>query len=59
MLDHESKDGPTPAGGVRSEIYYFDADDNCVDKSKAVKAIIRELDDKGNLIQETRANIGN
>ncbi|WP_371366283.1 hypothetical protein SRRS_07110 [Sporomusa rhizae] len=49
--------GPTPSGGVSSEIYYFDSDMNPVDKKLASFAVIRELDKDGNLIQETRANL--
>lgn len=57
MIDFESKTGPTPYGGVKSEIYYLDNQGNPIDKSKATTAIIRELDSKGNLIQETRAKM--
>lgn len=38
----------------RSEIYWFDADGNIVeDSEKAVRGVIRELDEDGNLIRET------
>lgn len=37
-----------------TEIYWFDKDGNIVeDAEKAVRGVIRELDEKGNLIQET------
>lgn len=36
----------------KSEIYYFDDNDKMVDKEKATKAIIRELDENGNLVRE-------
>lgn len=35
-----------------AEIYYFDDDGNAVDKEKATRAIIRELDENGELINE-------
>lgn len=54
---YETQKGPTPAGGVASEIYYFDGEMNLVDKKRAFYAVIRELDAGGNLIQETRANL--
>jgi hypothetical protein len=53
----EVKEGPTPAGGVKAEIYYFDNNNKSVDKAGASRAIIRELDANGNLISETTANI--
>ena len=38
----------------RSEIYWFDEKGNIVeDSEKAVRGVIRELDDDGNIIQET------
>jgi len=36
-----------------TEIYYLDDDDEIVEKSKATKVNIRELDGDGNLINET------
>ncbi len=39
------------------EIYYFDKDRNVVDKESAVEAVVRELDENGNLITETWAVI--
>ena len=57
MANPEILEGPTPAGGVRSEIYYFDRSGNSVDKSKAVRVIIRELDKDGNLILETFGHV--
>ena len=46
-------DGITPNGGAYSEIYFFDADGNFVDESKAVRSVIRECTADGDLIQET------
>lgn len=37
----------------KEEIYYFDKDDNSCEAGKAVKIIIRELDDNGELANET------
>lgn len=36
----------------KTEIYYLDEEHNIVDAEKATEAIIRELDDKGNLVSE-------
>lgn len=40
-----------------TEIYYFDSNGETTTKEKATEAIIRELDQDGNLIQETRGSI--
>ena len=56
-MSKEVLEKSTPAGGVVSEIYYFDDEMNPIDKSNATYAVIRELDDIGNLILETRANL--
>lgn len=45
--------GPTPAGGVRSDIVYMDDQGNVVDKSKATRAVIREIDRNGKVLRET------
>ena len=37
----------------REEIYYFDKDGNSCEAEKAVKVIIRELDENGELVNET------
>ena len=37
---------------MKSEIIYFDENDKIVEKDKAVKAVIRELDENGNLVRE-------
>lgn len=49
----ESSFGKTPAGGVRSEIYYQDDDGNPVDKKKATRAEIVEYDKNGVAIRRT------
>lgn len=39
---------------MKTEIYYFDENDKLIDdKDKAVKIIIREIDDDGEIINET------
>lgn len=47
----------TPNGGVVAEIYYMDDKRNAVSKDKATIAHVRELDEKGQLVYETFANI--
>ncbi len=37
---------------AKSEIIYFDDNGSIVDKEKATKAVIRELDENGNLVNE-------
>lgn len=53
MTSYQRIDGPTPGGGDYSEIYYFDNDNNIVDKDKATKCVIRECLVDGTLISET------
>ena len=50
--------GKTPAGGVRSEIYYKDDDGNAVDKKKATQAEIVEYDENDAVIQRTHGTLG-
>lgn len=57
MITKEEREGKTPNGGVRSEIYYQDEHGNPTDKHKAKRAWIRELDAKGNLVHETFGTI--
>lgn len=49
----ESRKHKTPAGGVRSTIFYYDDHWNPVDKSEATKCDIHEYDENGALIQST------
>lgn len=38
----------------KEEVFWFDEDENIIeDPEKAVKGVVRELDEDGNLIQET------
>ena len=49
----ESLDGETPAGGVRSTVYYLDDEGKSCPKSKATRAEAIEFDADGNAIQRT------
>ena len=40
----------TPAGGVRSDIVYFDKDQNVTDAEHAVTCVIHEYDQAGKVI---------
>lgn len=53
MPTKETRAGPTPNGGVSSEIVYLDSRDNVVDKEEATQVWIRELDAQGELVYET------
>lgn len=53
MANHRKIKGKTPNGGAYSEIYFFDADGNIVDEAKAVRCVIRECAENGDLISET------
>lgn len=53
MPTYESKVHQTPAGGVRSTIYYRDQDGNPADKAVAVQTEILEFDKDGNVIRRT------
>lgn len=45
-------DEPTPSGGAYSEIYYFDAEGKPADESQAVRCVIRECAENGDLLNE-------
>ena len=53
MAKHKKIIGETPNGGAYSEIYFFDRSGNVVDESKAVKCVIRECVENGDLVAET------
>jgi hypothetical protein len=53
----ERRDGPTPAGGASSVIYYRDADGNPAPKSRAVMAEVTEFDAAGEAIARTYARL--
>ena len=59
MAKYEKVIGETPNGGAYSEIYYFDAEGNNVDESKATRCVIRECTESGTLIAETWGTIEN
>ena len=53
MATYRKVEGRTPSGGAYSEIFYFDKDGNVVDETKAVRFVIRECTENGELIAET------
>lgn len=53
MATYRKIKGKTPNGGAYSEIYFFDEKGNAVDETKAVRCVIRECSEKGELISET------
>lgn len=44
---------------MQNEIIYFDENGKIVEKDKAVRAVIRELDEKGNLVREIFGTVNN
>ena len=44
-------------GRVKSEIFYFDDDHNPVPRDRATWAVVRELDENGNLLFEAEGFI--
>lgn len=59
MITTKRINKPTPAGGAYSEIWYFDSNENVVDKENAVTFIVRECAEDGTLIRSTRGFINN
>ena len=59
MATHIRIEGATPSGGAYSEIYFFDAAGKPVDEAKAVRCVIRECAENGDLINETCGTTGN
>ena len=53
----ERHDEPTPNGGVASVIYYLDGERNAAPKSRAVAAVVVELDAGGNEVYRTHARL--
>lgn len=53
MATYKRIDGKTPNGGAYSEIFFFDEAGNSVDEEKAVRLVIRECAENGDLIAET------
>ena len=49
----ESMERGTPAGGVRSEAFYYDDHGNPADKHEATVVDIHEYDENGRLIRST------
>ena len=52
MTSYERINERTPSGGAYSEIYYFDKDGKPAGKSQAVRCVIRECAENGDLINE-------
>ena len=52
MTSYERINERTSSGGAYSEIYYFDKDGKTADKSQAVRCVIRECAENGDLINE-------
>ena len=52
MTSYERINERTPSGGTYSEIYDFDKDGKPADKSQAVRCVIRECAENGDLIHE-------
>lgn len=50
--------GPTPNGGVASEVLFSDADGNLVEQEQATHAEVIEYDASGEVIKRTYATIG-
>ncbi len=53
MATSKKDDSPTPAGGVRSEMFYMDDKGNPADESVATRCEIVEYDADGKAIQRT------
>lgn len=53
MATYKKIDGRTPGGGAYCEIYFFDEVGNPADEEKAVRFVIRECTETGDLIAET------
>lgn len=53
MHSTESREGPTPNGGVRSTIVYLDIDNQPADKADAVACVIIEYDDNDDELMRT------
>lgn len=54
MANYIRKNEPTPNGGAYSEIFFFYEIGNNADETKAVRCVIRECAENGDLINEIR-----
>ena len=52
MAKYKKIIGETPNGGAYSEIYFFDEQGHSVDETDAVRCVIRECTENGDLINE-------
>lgn len=55
MAKYQKVKGKTPNGGDYSEIHFFDADGNPTDEKTAVRCVVRECKENGDLVFETWA----
>ena len=55
MAKYRRNNHKTPSGGAYSEIYFLDELGNSVDEENAVRCVIRECSENGDLIAETWA----
>lgn len=53
----ETRDGPTPNGGVRSVAYYLNDTGIPTEKSQATYVKIEELDASGSIVHRTYASL--
>jgi hypothetical protein len=53
MATQKSSSNPTPNGGVKSIMYYRDAEGNPAEEDVAVQAEIVELDENNNIVFRT------
>lgn len=58
MTTSETREGPTPNGGVRSEAIYSDGKGNLRDKKVATHMEIVEYDAQGNIVHRTYGTLG-
>lgn len=58
MAKKHKSDDPTPNGGVRSEVYYLDDENNMVDEKVATRCEVVELDKDGDIVHRTFGRLG-
>lgn len=57
MVTEESREGPTPNGGVRSTIYYTDDEGRPADKRVATQTMIAEFGADGTVVHRTYGHL--
>lgn len=53
MASYRKVEERTPNNGAYSEIYFFDESGHIVDETVAVRLVIRECNERGELLKET------